>query len=228
MKNNLLIFKQFVDNKNKTFSIKKVSEAVKINYRIVYEEILELEGEGLIKITRHGNSNVCEFSYKYCSKAVEIEEARRQEVFKNKDIELIDKRIKEVKSPFYILVLFGSYATRANQRGSDIDLCLITDDPAINKGVNAILSVTPLNVHLLEFTSEQFLQMIKSKESNVGNEIVKNNIILWGQEGFYSLVNNVKDMEVINKFKAKSTFTQEDVLRLGKELNANLAKIRKD
>ncbi|MBU1200908.1 MAG: hypothetical protein KJ583_04835 [Nanoarchaeota archaeon] len=37
----------------------------------------------------------------------------------------------------------------------------------------------------------------------------------------------IKDLELIKKFKAKSTFTEEDALRLGKELNANLAKRRK-
>ncbi len=37
----------------------------------------------------------------------------------------------------------------------------------------------------------------------------------------------IRDLELIKKFKAKSTFTQEDALQLGKELNANLIKRRK-
>lgn len=192
MNNNLKVLKLFVDNKDKTFTIKKVAEALKINYRIAYEEIIELEKEELIKITKHGNSKVCAFNYKYHSKIVEIEEIRKQELFKNKDIQLIYKRIKEVKSPFYVLVLFGSFTNKTNVKGSDIDLCLITDNPEINKEVNTMLSITPISIHLQEFTSKQFLLMLKSKESNVGNEIVKNNIILYGVESFYELVNNVK------------------------------------
>ncbi|MEK6857917.1 MAG: nucleotidyltransferase, partial [Nanoarchaeota archaeon] len=62
----------------------------------------------------------------------------------------------------------------------------------INKEINSILSITPINVHLQEFTSKEFLTMLKSKEVNVGNEIVKNNVILHNIESFYELVNNVK------------------------------------
>lgn len=36
----------------------------------------------------------------------------------------------------------------------------------------------------------------------------------------------IKDMEFIKKFKAKSTLTEEDAIRLGRELNKNLAKRR--
>lgn len=192
MNNNLKVLKLFVDNKDKSFTIKKAAEALKINYKIVYEEIIKLEKEEMLKITKHGNSKVCEFNYKYGSKIVEIEEARKHELFKNRDIKLIYKRIKEVKSPFYILILFGSYANKTNTKGSDIDLCLITDNAEINKEAQSILSITPISVHLQDFTSEHFLLMLKSKESNVGNEIVKNNIILYGTESFYGLVNNVK------------------------------------
>ena len=192
MNNNLKILKLFVDNKDKTFTIKKAAEALKINYKIVYEEITEFEKEKLISITRQGNAKVCVFNYQYHSKIVEIEEIRKQELFKNKDLKLIYNRIKEVKNPFYCLVLFGSYANKTNQKGSDIDLCLITDNSKINRQVQSILSITPLPIHLQEFSSKQFLLMLKSKEVNVGNEIVKNNVLLYDMEAFYELINNVK------------------------------------
>jgi len=192
MNNNLKVLKLFVDNKDKTFTIKKAAEYLKINYRIVYEEIMKLEKEEVIKIIKHGNSKVCQFNYKYNSKIVEIEEIRKQELFKNKDIKLIYKRIKEIKSPFYCLVLFGSYVSKTNQKGSDIDLCIITDNQDVNRNVQSILSITPITVHLRDFISKHFLAMLKSKEFNVGNEIVKNNIILYGLEAFYEMVNNVK------------------------------------
>lgn len=192
MNNNLKVLKLFVDNKEKSFTIKKAAEALKINYKIVYGEITKLEKEELIKIAKHGNAKVCVFNYKYHSKIVEIEEIRKQELFKNKDIKLIYSRIKEAKSPFYCLVLFGSYANKTNQKGSDIDLCLIADNEKINKEVQSMLSITPMNIHLQDFSSEHFLLMLKSREVTVGNEIVKKNVILHGIENFYEMVNNVK------------------------------------
>ncbi|MBI2549235.1 nucleotidyltransferase domain-containing protein [Candidatus Woesearchaeota archaeon] len=192
MNNNLKVLKLFVDNKDKTFTIKKVAESLRMNYKIVYEEIMKLAQEELINITKHGNAKVCVFNYRFHSKIVEIEETKKEELFKSKSLKLIYKRIKDVKSPFYCLILFGSYANKTNQKGSDIDLCLITDNQQISRDINAILSITPISVHLQEFNSDQFLAMLKSKEFNVGNEIVRNNIILYGVEAFYELVNDVK------------------------------------
>ncbi|MBI2146889.1 nucleotidyltransferase domain-containing protein [Candidatus Woesearchaeota archaeon] len=192
MNNNLKALKLFVDNKDKSFTIKKAAETIKINYKIAYEEIIKLEKEELIRITKYGNANVCVFNYKYHNKIAEVEEIRKQELMKNKDIKLVYNRIRETKSPFYCLVLFGSYANKTGKKGSDIDLCLITDNQEINKAVQSILSITPIDVHLQEFTSAQFLAMLKSKEANVGNEIAKNNIILHGIEAFYEMANHVK------------------------------------
>ncbi len=190
IRNTLKVLKLFTDNKDRQFTIKKVAEILDINYRIAYEESMHLKDEGLIRIAKLGNSNVCEFNYKLSSKTIEVEEIRKKELFRNKDILLVSKRIRDVRSPFYILALFGSYADKTNKKNSDIDLCLIADYPEINKEANAILSVTPLHVHLQEFTSKDFLMMLKRKELNVGNEIVRNNVILHGIEGFYELVNN--------------------------------------
>lgn len=192
MNNNLKVLKLFVEKKDQSFSIKKVANILKINYRIAYEETMKLKETELIKITRHGNANICQFNYKFNNKIVEIEEIRKSNLFKNKDIKLIHDRLKEAQSPFYCLVLFGSYANKTNKKGSDIDLCLITENTEVSKHVHSILAITPLNVHLQEFASKQFLAMIKSKEANVGNEIVKNNVIFYGIEAFYWLVNNVK------------------------------------
>jgi predicted nucleotidyltransferase len=191
MNNNLTVLKFFVENKDAAYSIKKVSELLKINYRIVYEEIMDLAREELIQVTKQGNAQICKFNYAYNAKLVEIEQVRMQEVFRNTDIKLICHRMRNVKNPFYCLILFGSFANKKNKKESDIDLCLITDNDTIKNQVNDMVSITPIDIHLQVFTAEQFLQMHRSKESNVGNEIVKNNIILHGIEEFYELVNNV-------------------------------------
>ena len=192
MNNNLKVLMLFAENKERAFTIKKAAEALKMNYRIAYEEVMKLEKEGLITMTKHGNANVCAFHYTYTSKIVEIEEIRKRELFRNKDIRLVYKRVKEVKRPFYCLLLFGSYANKTSRKGSDIDLCLITDDPEVTREVQALLGITPVNVHLQDFTSGDFLAMLKSREFNVGNEIVKNNVILYGTEIFYRMVDDVK------------------------------------
>jgi len=190
MNNALKVLKLFADNKGSKFSIKKASERLKMNYRIAHEEIIKLGKERLVSITKYGNAKMCEFNHEFCGKAIEIEDIKREELLKNQDIKLIHNRIREIKSPFYILAVFGSYANKTNTKHSDIDLCLITNDKEISKKAKDILSITPINIHFLEFTSAQFSSMLKTKENNVGNEIVKNSVILYGIESFYEMVNN--------------------------------------
>lgn len=50
--------------------------------------------------------------------------------------------------------------------------------------------------------------------------------INWSAVAREAFDDKIKDLEFIKKFKAKSKLTEEDALRLGKELNKNLAKRR--
>ncbi len=192
MKNKFKILKFFSENKDKEFSIKKVSETIKMNYKIVYETIDYLESKKLIKFRKKGASKLCTFNYKYTSEIAKVENIRKKELFKNEDIKLIFKRIKEIKYPFYCLIIFGSYANKTHKKNSDIDICLICDDKNISEKINDVLDTIPTDTHLQKFTTNEFLSMIELKKSNIGNEIIKNNIVLHGLENFYELVNYVK------------------------------------
>ena len=50
--------------------------------------------------------------------------------------------------------------------------------------------------------------------------------INWSAVAREAFDEKIGDLEFIKKFKAKSTFTEEDALRFGRELNKNLAKRR--
>jgi len=50
--------------------------------------------------------------------------------------------------------------------------------------------------------------------------------INWSAVAREAFDGKIRDLEIIKKFKAKSTLTEADALKLGKELNAGLAKRR--
>ena len=81
MESEIKILKLLLNNKESRFTIKKISENLKINYRIAYEKALSLEKEGLIKITKTGNSKICEFANKFNDKTFEAEYERKIELF---------------------------------------------------------------------------------------------------------------------------------------------------
>jgi len=50
--------------------------------------------------------------------------------------------------------------------------------------------------------------------------------INWSAVAREAFNEKISDLEFIKKFKSKSTLTEEDAVRLGKELNKNLSKRR--
>ena len=46
----------------------------------------------------------------------------------------------------------------------------------------------------------------------------------WSEAARQAFIQRIKDLEFLRKFKSDSTLTEEDALRLGRELNKNLAK----
>ena len=50
------------------------------------------------------------------------------------------------------------------------------------------LELLPLKLEIHDFTVDEFESMLKTKEDNIGKEIVKNNIILYGLENYYNLI----------------------------------------
>ncbi len=46
----------------------------------------------------------------------------------------------------------------------------------------------------------------------------------WSEVARQAFMQRIKDLEFLKKFKSDSNLTEEDALRLGRELNKNLAK----
>ena len=188
MNSEIKILKLLLSSKEEQFTIKKIAESLKINYRIAYEKVMLLEKEGLIKITKVGNSKICEFANNFNSKVFEAEYERKNELFKNKDFLIIHNRLAQLKSQFIVL-LFGSHAKKTANKHSDIDILAIGDN---EKEIKTEIALLPDKIHLTIVTYKDFVHMAKSKEFTVVSEAIKNNIILIGIEEYYRLLKNVQ------------------------------------
>lgn len=186
MDSEIKIMKLLIGNKEGRFTIKKIAEALKINYRIAYEKVMLLEKKGLIKITKAGNSKICEFTNKFDSIVFEAEFERRKDLFKNKDFLILHNRLAGLRFPF-IALLFGSHAKGTADKHSDIDILAIGGD---EKEIKSALSLVPRKIHLTHVTYEEFIRMARVREFTVVSEAMKNNIILIGIEEYYRLVEN--------------------------------------
>lgn len=182
------ILKLLLSRKEEQFTIRRIAQAIKINYRIAYEQTIQLEKEGFIKITRAGNSKMCGLTGKFNNKIFEAEYSRREDLFKNKDFLIIHNRLAGLQFPF-IALLFGSQAKGKAKKHSDIDILTIGGD---EKEIQAMISLLPDKIHLTAVKYEDAFHMLRSKDFTVVSEAVKNNIILIGIEEYYRLLQNAR------------------------------------
>ncbi len=191
MKSEIKILKLLLSRKDEKFTIMKLSEHTGLNYRIAYEKAMLLAEEGLISIAKAGNSRVCELTYNFNSRIFEAEQVRKDELLKNKNLSVMYDSFKGISSKLFVLLLFGSYAKKTNTKFSDIDLMFIVPDDAekrLDKEIQTIASTLPLKIHVSVFKESEFRAMNNSKEATVGSEAIKNNIILYGIEPYYGMI----------------------------------------
>lgn len=173
------------------YSIKQIADAIKKPYVKVYKSIQRLTESSIIKKEIMGKSHYCLIDYKNNMDVVCFisKQISRNFLEKNKSIKVLFNRIKEnIKFPDYSLVLFGSYAKGNANKHSDIDICIITSKENQEKAeqvMSSVKGITSSGIHSMEFSYNDFIEMLKSKKFNVGKEIFKDNIIFKGQEQFY-------------------------------------------
>src|SRR3989344_2338833 len=191
MKNkDAIAIKYIIEQKNEELNILKISKGLKMDYKNTYSIIKRLEKESVIKLETFGHSSRIKLISLMHPLIFEAEYSRRKELLKDKNIAVILSEFKEnLKSKCYILLVFGSYAKKTQTKNSDIDLMFIApDENSFEKDINQVARSLPLPIHYLVFSEKQFLEMINAKKSNVGQEALKNNIILYGIETYYEMI----------------------------------------
>lgn len=182
------ILKFLIENKEPPHSIMEISRQLKSDYKNTSQALEKLNPKIYSK-KRQGNAYLIEFSPNNETETLFIEEKRKEELLlKNSKLRLIEEDIKEVKYPFMTVLIFGSFAKWKNTSDSDIDVCIISDNEKKTKQLIEKLSLLSLKLEIQEFTTEEFISMIEKKQNNLGNEIVKSNIILYGKEAYYNLI----------------------------------------
>jgi predicted nucleotidyltransferase len=185
------ILKLLLSNKDKEFTIRAISKEVLIDYKSVYIAINRLIKSNVVIAKKAGQTILCSINQRgFNADVFRAEIIRREELLENKDLYVLYSYFKDVKEPFFILLLFGSYASGRIRKGSDIDLMLISDNDSLRKRVKNIVSLIPLKIHFLDFSTKEFLSMLKTTEFNVGKEVLNNNIVLFGIEDYYRLLQN--------------------------------------
>ena len=181
------IIKFLIENK-KQWTILQISKELKVDYKNVFQEINKMYPDILFK-EKKGSINLVELKLLPDFKIFQVE-GKRINLFleSNKILKLILDDITSLNYPFFIVLIFGSYAKNTMTKKSDIDICIISNDENKTKELILKFKLSPLPLDIQTFTTKEFISMINTKEANLGKEIIKNNIILYGIENYYNLI----------------------------------------
>ncbi len=178
-----------LSHKREEFTIRAIAKNISVDYKTVYLIIQRLINGHIILAKRVGQTILCSLNHKqFDADVLRAELLRREELVMDKNFSVLLSYFQDIKEPFFILLLFGSHASEKQRKGSDIDLMLITDDEKIKRSIKNKISLVPLDIHLVEFNSEEFISMLKTTEFNVGKEAFYNNLLLFGIEDYYRLI----------------------------------------
>ena len=178
----------FLENHDKDFTIRELSKLVKIDYKSVYLSVETLEKAGILEKRKAGNSTLCKLGKKFNHIIFKVEDYRKEQLLKNGNIRVLYNEIRKIESPFYICLVFGSYAKGKAKKKSDVGIIIVSDKKdELESEINSIIQTIPLSIHLLIFTPKEFLNNF-SQGNTVVNEAVEKNVILYGVETYYRLL----------------------------------------
>ena len=104
------------------------------------------------------------------------------------------KRIKEeINSftPFYSLVIFGSYALNQQKINSDIDIAIFINNEEkkpIIALINSAKLKIPLEMDIHLITKAEMVEMLTNNEENLGKQIARKHLSVYNIQIFYEII----------------------------------------
>lgn len=186
----LKIIDLFRKNILSEFTLKQIMKKLnKKSYNWTYNAVVNLSKKILIS-EKKGNTTIIQLNLESPITITYLAYLDREEAYKKK-VPLINEIIESCSkfSPYFILIVTGSYVTDNVRKGSDIDLVIITKDKkGIKPYVNEITRLSGINVDLHILTKKEFYQMLIADEENFGKEIFRKHLLFYGTESYYQII----------------------------------------
>ncbi len=106
-------------------------------------------------------------------------------------LESLKNEISE-ETPFYSIVIFGSYAVGEQKKTSDLDVAVFIDNESIQKRMEALInnvklkSTLKMDVHVIQ--RSEMIEMLTNKEENLGKQITRKHLAVYNHQIFYEII----------------------------------------
>ena len=106
-------------------------------------------------------------------------------------VESLKKEISE-DTPFYSIIIFGSYASGEQKKDSDLDVGVFIENEDKKKQIDALAnsaklkSVLEMDVHVIP--KAEMIDMLTNKEENLGKQIARKHLAVYNHRIFYEII----------------------------------------
>lgn len=186
------IFLKVTFKQIKVKSLQKSNNVVQIALKeFLKQKIMKTENIGDISIYSLNLDN--NLTLYYLTLINENELLKRK--FPKTILEDIQKKIFK-HTPFFVLIVFGSYAKNKSVKSSDLDIAMIVESNETKKEIIPFLETVKrrevINVDYHVFSRNEFLEMLNSDIENLGKQIYKNNLIYYGFIEYCNMIKGIK------------------------------------
>ncbi len=178
-----------------SFTVRQISEAIGKDYKITHVMTTRLANQGYLIAEKKPPVTYCRLNLKGNSSFLAyIERLRAGRFFsKNRDFGiLVNEILSKIHSPFFTLIVFGSYIKGTASEKSDLDVLFIIPDKNMEKDVSSavgsIAHISPIGIHEIILTSDEFGDLLKQKKPNIAWDAVDNRIVPYGAEAFFKML----------------------------------------
>ncbi len=111
------------------------------------------------------------------------------------NIKLAAGKLKEEISedtPFFSIVIFGSYAVGEQKKGSDLDIAIFIENEDKQRQIEAMAnsaklkSILEMDIHVIPRT--EMIEMLANKEENLGKQIARKHLAVYNHRIFYEII----------------------------------------
>lgn len=195
-----IVYELFVNKEGIT--IKNLAENLKTDYKNIYNAVDFLFRDGIIKKHKIGNYNICKLNYdnddvieyiKWHNFVIKIDSFKRKHSIEYRIIIDTMNGLKDKIGPFFICLVFGSYAKNQEKTNSDIDILFLTHTSKleiIKNNLNKVNAPYQKKFHLIEQNISGFIEDLKNKgKLSIATEIYKEQpIVFYGDDIFFKII----------------------------------------
>ncbi|MBU2638150.1 MAG: nucleotidyltransferase domain-containing protein [Nanoarchaeota archaeon] len=179
----------------KEFTLQEIMKALgKRSYSWAYTAAKKLEKEGIINIRTAGKTILCSFNLSSAKAIANIAYAEKLACISRAPMQLAEKIIASLSkcTPFFIIIIGGSYAAGTVKKSSDMDIAIIVENEDIKRQIKPYLKdaveLSEVNIDEHFFTRDELREMLIRQEENFGKELAGKHIIAFGADSYYSII----------------------------------------